>query len=215
MKNYPIYAIAFITNVANAVYIINDDKECTTLMEYFMEKILPILISVIFTGIVTYVFSARQSRKSQIVKNTEEIKKLARQLGVNDEKTFHSEFSEQYSEILSEIQDNIGKTPNDKALTGQHQDMLNILQKDFQVINGRYEKEDESYRKFTAQQLDLKETLDNFSRDYAKVIGLNAKLFNETIALKNEIDKLKAANKELRSELSKGKDMGHGNSLHM
>ena len=64
-------------------------------------------------------------------------------------------------------------------------------------------------------QLDLKETLDNFSRDYAKVIGLNAKLFNETIALKNEIDKLKAANKELRSELSKGKDMGHGNSLHM
>lgn len=138
-------------------------------------------------------------------KNTEEIKKLARQLGVNDEKTFHSEFSEQYSEILSEIQDNIGKTPNDKALTGQHQDMLNILQKDFQVINGRYEKEDESYRKFTAQQLDLKETLDNFSRDYAKVIGLNAKLFNETIALKNEIDKLKAANKELRSELSKVK----------
>lgn len=211
MKNYPIYAIAFITNVANAVYIINDDKECTTFMEYFMEKILPILISVILTGIVTYLFSARQSRKSQIVKNTEEIKKLARQLGVNDEKTFHAEFSEQYDKIM----DNIGKTPNDKALTGQHQDMLNTLQKDFQVINGRYEKEDDCYRKFTAQQLDLKETLDNFSRDYAKVIGLNAKLFNETIALKNEIDKLKAANKELRSELSKGKDMGHGNSLHM
>ena len=136
MKNYPIYAIAFITNVANAVYIINDDKECTTLMEYFMEKILPILISVIFTGIVTYVLSARQSRKSQIVKNTEEIKKLARQLGVNDEKTFHAEFSEQYNKIM----DNIGKTPNDKALTGQHQDMLNTLQKNFQVINSRYEK---------------------------------------------------------------------------
>ena len=92
MKNYPIYVIAFITNVANAVYIINDDKECTTLMEYFMEKILPILISVIFTGIETYVFSARQSRKSQIVKNTEEIKKLARQLGVNDEKAFTLNF---------------------------------------------------------------------------------------------------------------------------
>ena len=137
------------------------------------KKILPILISVILTGIVTYLFSARQSRKSQIVKNTEEIKKLARQLGVNDEKTFHAEFSEQYNKIM----DNIGKTPNDKALTGQHQDMLNTLQKDFQVINSRYEKEDDCYRKFTAQQLDLKETLDNFSRDYAKVIGLNAKLF--------------------------------------
>ena len=50
MKNYPIYAIAFITNVANAVYIINDDKECTTLMEYFMEKILPILICLLYTS---------------------------------------------------------------------------------------------------------------------------------------------------------------------
>ena len=199
MKNYPIYAIAFITNVANAVYIINDDKECTTFMEYFMEKILPILISVILTGIVTYLFSARQSRKSQIVKNTEEIKKLARQLGVNDEKTFHAEFSEQYNKIM----DNIGKTPNDKALTGQHQDMLNILQKDFQVINGRYEKEDESYRSFTMQQKDLKETLDNFSRDYAKIINENGKLFNENIVLRDTNRKLEAENKQLRTVLRK------------
>lgn len=211
MKNYPIYAIAFITNVANAVYIINDDKECTTLMEYFMEKILPILISVIFTGIVTYVLSARQSRKSQIVKNTEEIKKLARQLGVNDEKTFHAEFSEQYNKIM----DNIGKTPNDKALTGQHQDMLNILQKDFQVINGRYEKEDESYRSFTMQQKDLKETLDNFSRDYAKIINENGKLFNENIVLRDTNRKLEAENKQLRTEIEKNREITHGNSLHM
>lgn len=211
MKNYPIYAIAFITNVANAVYIINDDKECTTFMEYFMEKILPILISVILTGIVTYLFSARQSRKSQIVKNTEEIKKLARQLGVNDEKTFHAEFSEQYNKIM----DNIGKTPNDKALTGQHQDMLNILQKDFQVINGRYEKEDESYRSFTMQQKDLKETLDNFSRDYAKIINENGKLFNENIVLRDTNRKLEAENKQLRTAIEKDREITRGNSLHM
>ena len=211
MKNYPIYAIAFITNVANAVYIINDVTECTTLMEYFMEKILPILISVIFTGIVTYVLSARQSRKSQIVKNTEEIKKLARQLGVNDEKTFHAEFSEQYNKIM----DNIGKTPNDKALTGQHQDMLNILQKDFQVINGRYEKEDESYRSFTMQQKDLKETLDNFSRDYAKIINENGKLFNENIVLRDTNRKLEAENKQLSTEIEKSREITRGNSLHM
>lgn len=179
--------------------------------EAFMIHWWVTLIAAIVPAVLTLIGSLTISKRSQLIKNTEEIKKLARQLGVNDEKTFHAEFSEQYNKIM----DNIGKTPNDKALTGQHQDMLNILQKDFQVINSRYEKEDDCYRKFTAQQLDLKETLDNFSRDYAKVIGLNAKLFNETIALKNEIDKLKAANKELRSELSKGKDMGHENSLHM
>lgn len=124
--------------------------------EAFMTPWWVTLIAAIVPAVLTLIGSLTISKRSQLRKNTEEIKKLARQLGVNDEKTFHSEFSEQYSEILSEIQDNIGKTPNDKALTGQHQDMLNILQKDFQVINGRYEKEDESYRKFTAQQLDLR-----------------------------------------------------------
>mgnify|MGYP001519317451 CR=1 FL=1 len=151
--------------------------------EAFMIHWWVTLIAAIVPAVLTLIGSLTLSRRSQLRKNTEEIQKLARQLGVNDEKTFHAEFSEQYNKIM----DNIGKTPNDKALTGQHQDMLNTLQKDFQEINGRYE----------------------------KVIGRNAKLFNETIALKNEIDKLKAANKELRSELSKGKDMGHGNSLHM
>lgn len=151
--------------------------------EAFMTPWWVTLIAAIVPAVLTLVGSLTLSRRSQLRKNTEEIQKLARQLGVNDEKTFHAEFSEQYNKIM----DNIGKTPNDKALTGQHQDMLNTLQKDFQVINGRYEKEDDCYRKFTAQQLDLKETLDNFSRDYAKVIGLNAKLFNETIALKTKL----------------------------
>ena len=117
----------------------------------------------------------------------------------------------QYNKIM----DNIGKTPNDKALTGQHQDMLNILQKDFQVINGRYEKEDESYRSFTMQQKDLKETLDNFSRDYAKIINENGKLFNENIVLRDTNRKLEAENKQLRTEIEKNREITRGNSLHM
>lgn len=183
--------------------------------EAFMTPWWVTLIAAIVPAVLTLIGSLTISKRSQLRKNTEEIKKLARQLGVNDEKTFHSEFSEQYSEILSEIQDNIGKTPNDKALTGQHQDMLNILQKDFQVINGRYEKEDESYRSFTMQQKDLKETLDNFSRDYAKIINENGKLFNENIVLRDTNRKLEAENKQLRTEIEKNREITRGNSLHM
>lgn len=183
--------------------------------EAFMTPWWVTLIAAIVPAVLTLIGSLTISKRSQLRKNTEEIKKLARQLGVNDEKTFHSEFSEQYSEILSEIQDNIGKTPNDKALTGQHQDMLNILQKDFQVINGRYEKEDESYRSFTMQQKDLKETLDNFSRDYAKIITENGKLFNENIVLRDTNRKLEVENKQLRSEIEKNREITRGNSLHM
>lgn len=183
--------------------------------EAFMTPWWVTLIAAIVPAVLTLIGSLTISKRSQLRKNTEEIKKLARQLGVNDEKTFHSEFSEQYSEILSEIQDNIGKTPNDKALTGQHQDMLNILQKDFQVINGRYEKEDESYRSFTMQQKDLKETPDNFSRDYAKIINENGKLFNENIVLRDTNRKLEAENKQLRTEIEKNREITRGNSLHM
>ena len=183
--------------------------------EAFMTPWWVTLIAAIVPAVLTLIGSLTISKRSQLRKNTEEIKKLARQLGVNDEKTFHSEFSEQYSEILSEIQDNIGKTPNDKALTGQHQDMLNILQKDFQVINGRYEKEDESYRSFTMQQKDLKETLDNSSRDYAKIITENGKLFNENIVLRDTNRKLEVENKQLRSEIEKNREITRGSSLHM
>ena len=154
-------------------------------------------VAAIIGPIITLIIA----RKSQISKNTEEIKKLARQLGVNDEKTFHAEFSEQYNDILYEIQNSIGKTSNDKALTGQHNDLINILQKDFQTIKSRYDKEDESYRSFTSQQKDLKETLDNFSKDYAKVIGYNQRLNYENCELKQKCDDLLSENQELKSQL--------------
>lgn len=179
--------------------------------EAFMTPWWVTLIAAIVPAVLTLIGSLTLSRRSQLRKNTEEIQKLARQLGVNDEKTFHAEFSDQYNNIMN----NIGKTPNDKALTGQHQDMLNILQKDFQVINGRYEKEDESYRSFTMQQKDLKETLDNFSRDYAKIITENGKLFNENIVLRDTNRKLEAENKQLRSEIEKNREITRGSSLHM
>lgn len=191
----------FIINIANAVFIINDEKECLSPMDYFLNKILPILISAVLTGIITYLFSARQARKSQIAKNTEEIKNLARQLGVNDEKTFHAEFSEQYNTILDEFKNSIGKTANDKALTGQHNDILKIIEKDFEKINSRYEKEDESYRSFTAKQKDIKETLDNFSKDYAKVISHNQKLYYENCELREKYDNVLEENQELKSQL--------------
>ena len=78
-----------------------------------MDKLATIYI-MINVIILTFTCFLTLSKRSQLRKNTEEIQKLARQLGVNDEKTFHAEFSEQYNKIM----DNIGKTPNDKALNG-------------------------------------------------------------------------------------------------
>lgn len=196
MKDYPIYIIVFIINIANAVFIANDKKECLSPMDYFLNKILPILISVILTGIVTYLFSARQARKSQIIKNTEEIQKLARQLGVNDKETLQSELNRKYDTIIADM----GR--GDKAtLTAQHNDILKVIEKDFEKINTRYEKEDESYRSFTTKQKDIKETIDNFSKDYAKVIAYNQELYYENCRLREENDNIRKKNQELESQL--------------
>ena len=65
------------------------------------------------------------------------------------------------------------------------------------------------------QQKDLKETLDNFSRDYAKIINENGKLFNENIVLRDTNRKLEAENKQLRTEIEKNREITRGNSLHM
>lgn len=150
-------------------------------------------VAAIIGPILTFILS----RKSQISKNTEEIKNLARQLGVNDEKTFHAEFSEQYSTIIT----NIGKSPDDRTLTGQHNDILKVIEQDFEKINSRYEKEDKSYRSFTMQQKDIKETLDNFSKDYAKVIAHNQKLYYENCELREKYDNVLEENQELKSQL--------------
>ena len=71
--------------------------------EAFMTPWWVTLIAAIVPAVLTLIGSLTISKRSQLRKNTEEIKKLARQLGVNDEKTFHSEFSEQYSESIRRV----------------------------------------------------------------------------------------------------------------
>lgn len=113
---------------------------------------------------------------------------------------------EQMNSILNNIKDDIGRDKN-SSLTVQHNDITRSLDSNFKNVNNnfsfiynRYEKEDESYRSFTSQQRDLKETIDNFSKDYAKVIGYNKKLYNENCKLKEKCDTLIEENQELKSQ---------------
>lgn len=114
---------------------------------------------------------------------------------------------EQLNSILNNIKDDIGRDRN-SSLTVQHNDITRSLDNNFRTVNNnfsiiynRYEKEDESYRSFTSQQRDLKETLDNFSKDYAKVIGYNQKLYYENCELREKYDNVLEENQELKSQL--------------
>lgn len=158
MYKKPLIIIPIVMTISYMLIIIAD-KESSNAMEYFLNTILPILITAVLTGVVTYIGSNMLSKKSQLMKLADEIHKLSRQLGVNDKRTFYDE--------ITGITQCMGTNLDSKTLTGQHSDIQNLMKEKFSQIISRYEKEDESYRFFTLQQKDLKETIDNFSKDYA------------------------------------------------
>ena len=172
--------------------IITADKESTNAMEYFLNTILPLLLTAVASGIVTYIVSNKLSKKSQLTKLTDEIHKLSRQLGVNDRRTF-------YDEII-EISKCMGTNRDSKTLTGQHIDIQKLIEKDFSQIKSRYDKEDECYRYFTTQQKDIKEAVDNFSKDYARLISENRSLHRKLQRSEEEKEALFDELEELRSQ---------------
>ncbi|MBO5454518.1 MAG: hypothetical protein J6A69_11265 [Clostridia bacterium] len=156
MNNKVFCIIPILMTTSYALIRINN-QECGNDMNFFLDTILPIIITAVLSGTITYFVSSKLAKKSQIIKNTEEIQKLARQLGVNDKETFHSEFTKQYETIIG----NIGR--GDKAtLTAQHDDLRNMLQKEINVAERRYTEEEKRIRNFTAEQHNMTETIEDF-----------------------------------------------------
>ena len=145
--------------------------------------------------IITFILS----RKSQISKNTEAIQRLARQLGVNDDITFHKEFTEQYETIIG----NIGR--GDKStLTAQHDDLRNMLQKEIDVAERRYTEEEKRIRNFTAEQHNMAETIEDFKlfiESWQRLTSDMNDLNYQICRLEQENEELREKNKELKSQL--------------
>lgn len=155
------------------------------------DNILSIILAV--AVIIEYIIIFIISMKQQSSESTAEIQNLARQLGVSDDQTFRTEFTNQYSTIIT----NIGKSPNDRTLTGQHNDILKVIEKNFEELTTRYEQEDKNYRQFALQLLDIKETLNNIS----KVIAYNQEIYHDACKLREENDSILKENQKLESQL--------------
>ena len=116
------------------------------------------LVIAIVPSVLTCLVTLFISRKSQINQNTEEIKKMTRQLELNDEQSLRHQLERQYHMIKNEI----GKTENDKTLTGQHKDMQNMLQKEIETAERRYQQEETRIRNFTMEQHNMAKTMEEF-----------------------------------------------------
>lgn len=138
------------------------------------------------TAIVASLITSKATRKNQIEKNTEAIERL---------------------------RDDVGRGDNE-TLSKQHENIKRSVDEKFSIIQRRYEREDESYRAFTQKQVDIKDAIDNFAKDYNVVINKmasfeieNSRLERDNINLKEENDKLKSEINIIRTENEKNKEL--------
>ena len=182
-------AIGYIWSICIALWLMMEEVNMG-----FWKMLLISAIPALITGIVTYIVS----RNSQIKKNTDAIETMMRQLGLRNDMTLRTEVNKHYNDIKNDI----GRGENG-SLSYQHEYIVGEINKNYSEIKNRYNKQDEAYRSFTAEQYDLKQTLDNFSRNYMEVISSERKLYVENLKLKDENNVLKKKITQLSHELNK------------
>lgn len=108
---------------------------------------------------------------------------------------------------LEKIVEDIGREKK-ADLTSQHSEIRAQLKESFGRIETRYEKDDSAYSKFTEEQHDIKNTLDNFSRNYTELVTQrlelltrNAFLEEKNKSLLEEKAELEKSNKKLNKKL--------------
>ena len=160
------------------------------------------LIAYIVPSVLTCLVTLYISRKSQVNTNTETLFKLVHQLKSHKKK----------------ISEDIGKTPNDKTLTGQHKDLQELLKKEINTVERRYTEEENRIRTFNLQQHDMLQTITQFrlfmdswtriSEDNNKLnLRINqleqkiAEQTKENEKLKNHISALENENRKLKSKI--------------
>ncbi len=152
------------------------------------------------TTILAAVITGLFARKTKLDNITKTVNGLIDKIGVDKEETLTHKLTSQYNVII----DDIGRDKG-SSLSVQHQEILDEVNKNYSEIKSRYDKQDESYRRFTTEQYDLKQTLDNFARNYTEVINNEQKLYIENCELKDansllqkDIEKLQHQNQELK-----------------
>ena len=157
-------------------------------METITAFIIAGAVAIVLSIVICFI-----STEKKINELADEIHKLSRQLSVKDGKTINDE--------IIEVSKCMGTSLDSKTLTGQHIDIQKLIENAFSQIKSRYEKEDDSYRYFTMQQKDIKDTVDNFSKDYARLISENRSLHMELQKALAEKESLQKLTKELTNKL--------------
>lgn len=157
------YAISLIISCfAIAIYSLSEGA-------FNMDWWLAIIVAVI-PALITGLFTAFVSRKSQIKKNTATLEKLTSSIGEFEKGTLSNTIGADSADRSIVAQ--IGITANDKSLTGQHKDIMENLKMIMDFIASKSNDEKLRFAKFTAKQKDTKkkvEEISDFLKDWERL----------------------------------------------
>ena len=140
----------------------------------------------IVPSVITACVTISLSHKSQTQKLVDIIESMNKGIGLRENETLSNMIERKYNTIVSDIGRNSGS-----SLTEQHNIIKQSLEDNYSEIKRRYQIEDDSYRKFTHEQKELTDTMNNFVRDYRNVIQKNHDIEMENITLRKENENLK------------------------
>lgn len=142
------------------------------------------IVSAIITGgigavsvVTAAIIGARVSKRNQLERNTDAINRLIDDVGRGDR----------------------------ESLSRQHESISRFVREGFDMIQSRYNKEDETYRAFTQKQVDLKETVEEFVKDYTYNVSQLEIYRAEKESLKDKNEQLLLENSHLKEELNEYK----------
>lgn len=150
------------------------------------------LLAAVIPAIITCFVTLYCTKKSYINQNKDEIKKFARQIGLDDNQSLTHKLSQQNNHILK----NIGKTDDDKTLTGQHKELQKLLEKEIETAERRYIEDEKRINRFTLEQQEMARTVN----DIQLLAESWKRLAAECPELRKRIKKLELENKELKHE---------------
>lgn len=145
------------------------------------------LIVGIVPSVLTCLVTLYLSRKSQINNNTEAMNKL----------------DQQVQSTATKVSEDIGKTPNDKTLTGQHKDLKKALNKEINLIEQRYAEEEKRLNQFTSEQHNTATAINEFKlfmESWTKTTAENNNLKIQISSLKQQMELLNHKVNELEKQ---------------
>lgn len=197
MKKYVAFNLTF-TAIYTTLFVIFVCGNEVVMTTPWWVTLLAAIIPSVLTGLVTLYCC----KKSYIGTNTEELRKFARQLGLNDHQTLDHKLSSQYHDISKSI----GKSDDDKTLTGQHKDMQVLLEREIQAIERRYIEEEKRIERFTAKQHEISRTIKEFElfmESWKRLVSDNHDLHSKIRKLESENQNLRCEMDQLRSQQRK------------